>query len=671
MASILVIEDTENNRIIIERRLVSKGHVPTLCVTAEDGIEKAKELLPDLILTDIGLPGIDGWEATRRLKADEKTGHIPIIALTAHAVAGDREKALAAGCDDYETKPIAYKSLFAKINALLEKNESSAQTSTEPEQPAATVEAEKPAADESVLIPQRVRIAKHNLRNPLGEIFGFAEILAEEADDAGHGEMVVEFRKLAASTTAQIKDLNQCLSAEALNDRPDAAPELANLLAQFSGRINGAVKELIGRCERLEGGPYIDDLARISDAADRLAQRAPALLASMFASPDLMAEEDDDSSDQTVFFFRPTDGGEGEESAPDMPESATRGDLNGTVLVVDDNEPNRELLTRRLSREGCTVAVAKDGERAMEMVRNHSFDIILLDMIMPKMNGYEVLRALKEDPELQHIPVIMISGLDDVETLVTCIEGGADDFLTKPFDPVLLRARLGACLEKKELRDREREHLAVIDEQRRRADELLHVILPHSIAMELKENNVVKPRQHPNVAVLFSDVTGFTSYCDKHAPETVMENLQTLVARFEEISERHGLEKIKTIGDAFMATAGLLDDSSNPSLQCVQAGLEMCAATNELPSGWKVHVGVHVGPVIAGVVGKRKYHFDVWGDTVNTASRVTDLAGDDGLVLSEQAWRDVADQCEGSTAGRFQVKGKGEMEVYRVTRVAP
>lgn len=118
MASILVIEDTENNRIIISRRLKSKGHEVHLSEDAEHGLEQAGVLRPDLILMDVGLPGMDGWTAARQLKNSPDTAAIPIIALTAHAMAGDREKALAAGCDDYETKPIDFPALFAKIDSL-------------------------------------------------------------------------------------------------------------------------------------------------------------------------------------------------------------------------------------------------------------------------------------------------------------------------------------------------------------------------------------------------------------------------------------------------------------------------------------------------------------------------------------------------------------------------
>ena len=338
---------------------------------------------------------------------------------------------------------------------------------------------------------------------------------------------------------------------------------------------------------------------------------------------------------------------------------------------MDDNEANRALLTRRLGRQGHTVAHAEDGLRALEMLHEQPFDLVLLDMLMPKLNGNEVLAAMKFDLALRHIPVIMITGLDDLTNLIRCIEGGADDYLTKPFDPVLLDARIGACLEKKRLRDQEQIYLRRIEEEKRRADELLRVILPHTIALELQEHNSVKPQRHENVAVLFSDVSDFTSYCDKHGTDEVMAHLQMLIDTFEEIAARHGLEKIKTIGDAFMATAGLLEPVKNPVLSSVRCGLEMVRAARALPSRWEVHVGIHVGPVIAGVVGRRKYLFDVWGDTVNTAARVAALAGTADVYVSEPAWQQVRQYCQGQTCGQFQVKGKGEMELFRVESALP
>lgn len=130
------------------------------------------------------------------------------------------------------------------------------------------------------------------------------------------------------------------------------------------------------------------------------------------------------------------------------------------LLVVDDNEDNRYTLTRRLAREGYTnVATAENGREALELLASRHFDLVLLDVMMPELNGYEVLERLRADARLRHVPVIMISAVDQIESVVRCIELGAEDYLPKPFNPVLLRARVGACLEKKRLRDQEVRYL--------------------------------------------------------------------------------------------------------------------------------------------------------------------------------------------------------------------
>ena len=337
------------------------------------------------------------------------------------------------------------------------------------------------------------------------------------------------------------------------------------------------------------------------------------------------------------------------------------------ILVVDDNEDNRYTLTRRLRREGyADLREACDGREALALLRAEPADLVLLDVLMPELDGYEVLRRLKEDPGLRHIPVLVISAVTELESAVRCIELGAEDYLPKPFNPVLLRARVGACLEKKRLRDREAAHLAEIERQRRRMDELLHVILPAPAVAELAATDRVTPRRFEDVAVLFADVAGFTAYCDRHGPEEAVAGLQALVEAFEELTAAHGLEKIKTVGDAFMATAGLLEPcAAGPVPASVRCGFAMIGAAARRPEAWRVRVGVHVGPVVAGVVGRRKYAFDLWGDTVNVAARLAQIGEPGAVHLSGAARTRLPERCRVEARGRVAIKGKGEVEVYR------
>ena len=342
-------------------------------------------------------------------------------------------------------------------------------------------------------------------------------------------------------------------------------------------------------------------------------------------------------------------------------------DVAGRFLVVDDNEMNRDLLSRRLEQQGHTVETAANGRQALDKMHAQPFDVVLLDVMMPEMNGYQMLEQIKSDGALRHIPVIMISAVDQIDSVVRCIELGAEDYLPKPFNPVLLKARIGAVLEKKRLRDQEQAYLLQIEAEKKHADDLLRVILPDVVVAELKATNTVKPRRHENVAVLFCDIVGFTAYCDRREPEEVIGYLQQLVEIFEAIASRHALEKIKTIGDSFMTTAGLLKPLNNPVLNCVKAGLEMVAVAPTLPPTWQVRVGIHLGTVVAGVIGHRQYLFDVWGDTVNTAARVESLGVPNAVNVSQEAWQQVAGMCSGASSGRVQIRGKsGETELFRV-----
>jgi class 3 adenylate cyclase len=282
------------------------------------------------------------------------------------------------------------------------------------------------------------------------------------------------------------------------------------------------------------------------------------------------------------------------------------------------------------------------------------------------MDGFEVLEEMKADPVLREIPAIVLSASDQLDHVVKCIQMGAKDYLTKPFNPVLLQARIGSCLERKRLRDREASYLRQIEQEKQRSDELLHVILPHDIAAELKATNAVQPRRFEKVGILFCDIVGFTTYSDQHRPEEILSHLQSLVEAFEQLCVRYSLEKIKTIGDSFMATAGLLIPLANPALHCVRCGLEMIAVAQMLPARWQVRVGVHVGPVVAGVVGRRKYQYDIWGDAVNTAARMQAAAAPASICVNKKTWDVISESCLGRSLGHIHVKGKGEQELFVV-----
>jgi adenylate cyclase len=340
------------------------------------------------------------------------------------------------------------------------------------------------------------------------------------------------------------------------------------------------------------------------------------------------------------------------------------------ILVVDDDESNRYTISQRLRRENFTdITEAVNGRAALTILRERAFDLVLLDIMMPEMDGYEVLSHIKSDMTLRDIPVIMISALDAIDSVVRCIELGAEDYLPKPFNPTLLKARIGASLEKRRLRFQEEIFLRQIETEKRRSDELLHAVLPPGAIRELKATNEVRPRRYDGVAVLFCDIVEFTAYCDRTAPEQVVAELQTLIEEFERIVATHGLEKIKTIGDALMATAGLLQPVDEPLIAAVRCGLDLVAGTQRVSPHWGIRVGIHHGPVVAGIVGKRQFLFDLWGDTVNMAARVGACAEINSVFMSSLEWMRIRSRCQAKTRGAFDLKGKGRIELVECLAV--
>jgi adenylate cyclase len=346
--------------------------------------------------------------------------------------------------------------------------------------------------------------------------------------------------------------------------------------------------------------------------------------------------------------------------------------MDPVVLIVDDNEDNRFTLTMRLESCGYSnLVTAENGREALEKMRSEPVDLVLLDIMMPELDGYGVLAEMSADVSLRGIPVVMISAIEDVNSVVRCIELGATDYLTKPFNPVLLRARVDNCIEKARSRAQEVAYHERIESEKQRADELLATVLPRAIVRALKRDGRLKPQRYDDVAVLFCDVVGFTAYSEKNPPETVFAELETLIDRFEEVAAKHGLEKIKTIGDAFMATANLLSELDEPVRAAVACAFDMLAAAREFRPDWAMRIGIDHGPLSAGIMGKTQFQFDVWGDTVNTAARI-EAAGRPGTVnISGRAWLHLRNQAQGRSLGFVDLKGKEKLEIIECMALKP
>jgi class 3 adenylate cyclase/CheY-like chemotaxis protein len=348
------------------------------------------------------------------------------------------------------------------------------------------------------------------------------------------------------------------------------------------------------------------------------------------------------------------------------------------VLLVDDSRLIRMSLRRSLIEIGLSdITEAGDGREAIEMLVREPFDLMLLDMEMPEMNGMEVLTVLRDTPHQPWPPVIVISGGTNLDDAVRCIEMGAEDYLSKPFNPVLLRARVTTSVERKKLRDQEalrmrqleQQHEAITQEQAK-TEQLLLNILPHKIAQRLKAGEEHIADAFTNVSVLFADMVGFTAMSRTMKASDLVKVLSDLFSRFDLITEKYGLEKIKTIGDCYMLAGGVPEPSDDHAHAAIDAALDMCLALEEIRErtggALRMRIGVHSGPIVAGVIGLRKFTYDLWGDTVNVASRMESTGEPGRIHVSVHTADLIRSQFKLESRGCIEVKSLGAVETYFV-----
>jgi class 3 adenylate cyclase len=224
----------------------------------------------------------------------------------------------------------------------------------------------------------------------------------------------------------------------------------------------------------------------------------------------------------------------------------------------------------------------------------------------------------------------------------------------------------------KELAQRVEASTAALRQEKEETERLLYNILPRPVASELRNFGRTTPRRHDDVSILFADLEDFTVTVATIPPRKLVDELNTIFSAFDDIVERHGLEKIKTIGDCHLAVAGLPHPKPDHALACVQCALDMTAfiehRNTDSPFKWRIRIGVHTGVVVAGVVGKRKFTYDIWGDAVNIAARVQNAAEPGRVNLSAYTYDLVRRDFEGEYRGKIQIKGKGRIDMYHVLK---
>jgi len=337
----------------------------------------------------------------------------------------------------------------------------------------------------------------------------------------------------------------------------------------------------------------------------------------------------------------------------------------GTILIVDDDPLNRRLLAKSLENDGHRTTQIDNGFAALAALKEDQPDLVLLDVEMPGLDGIEVLERIKGDDELRHVPVIMISGIEDTASIVRCIEAGAEDFLPKPFDPVILRARIRSGLNRKRLADLEED----------RVRDAFTRFLPEPIAAEILARSGGQASigaVRVWATVMFIDLRGFTTFAESRPVEQVIEVLNRFLGTMADGVLDHGGTLVAFLGDGLMAAFGAPIESLDHADRAVTAAREMAA--ERLPDfnvwakgqgveeGFRMGIGLNSGRVMSGTIGsERRTDYTLIGDTVNTAARIEQLTKQSGhtILVADQTRANMTTGADGLTfVDEFDIRGR-------------
>jgi class 3 adenylate cyclase len=346
----------------------------------------------------------------------------------------------------------------------------------------------------------------------------------------------------------------------------------------------------------------------------------------------------------------------------------------GFILAVDDLQENRELVARYLSRSGHMVVTAASGEQALATLEQTDVDVVLLDLMMPGMDGREVLRRIKDHPDWRATPVIVISGGQDMDDIIECIEAGADDYLFKPFNPVLLQARIKAGIERKRWHDREEQYR----QQLERNEKFIRATFGRYLSDEIVTDILERPEglelggDLRRVTIMMSDIRGFTTLSERLAPAQVVTLINRYLAAMTDIIMAHHGTIDEFIGDAILAVFGApqhRDDDADRAVNCalaMQAAMDDINAQN-LAEGLpeiKTGIALNTGDVIAGNIGsERRSKYGFVGHPMNVTSRIEDRTAGGEILVSDSTLQSLAGNYLTGDSQEIKVKGIEEFIV--------
>jgi class 3 adenylate cyclase len=513
---------------------------------------------------------------------------------------------------------------------------------------------------------------RHELRTPLNAVIGYSELLMEEADGPVPESFAADLAEINAAGKEILRQVNAILAPPVSETGrrgmswPALEARLAFAVESPLNRISRLAGMLAEKAEFAERKDVVRDIQKIKSEAGRFR----GLIGEIARYPEMEAQLSRGAAAPAGASDLVRDLASSIQPASEPP-AALSGPVPASVLVIDDSELNRDLLARHLEYQGYRAAAAENGRRALELLESRAFDLILLDIIMPEMTGFQLLERLKAEEAWRDIPVIMISSLEEIDSVARSLEIGADDYLTKPFNSVLLNARIRSSLEKKRLRDLEKEQTRILEETFGRyvAQEVRDEVLSGRIPLdgELKD-----------VSVLFADLRDFTPLTESTPPKDVVRILNSYFAEMAPAISRHHGSLLRVVGDEVFAVFGAPLALKDHPRHAVETALEMRRLLIRVNEGLEKRgyaplehgVGIHSGPVVAANIGSPdRMVYDLVGDTVNLASRIQELtkAFSADIIISSATRAALGGAVAVEKLPTASVKGiKEPVEIFRV-----
>ncbi|NND43911.1 MAG: response regulator [Xanthomonadales bacterium] len=518
----------------------------------------------------------------------------------------------------------------------------------------------------------RLDLLRQELLAPIQSIEGYTELLGESVTDEDARADLAKIEQASTQTRALVTEMLEAETTERTPDERDAQrSKYKHDLRNSVGAIAGYSEIILEDMEDQDGGSGEDDntrvyLEQLMTDANRLLE----MLESLFQSDDIFGEGAEEAMNVDIHsIFDSFEKSDHEDSAG----------ITGHILVVDDNESVRNILTHKLTRQGHRVRTGESGLEALELIRAEVPDLLLLDLFMHDMNGFDVLRELHEDEALRSIPVIVITGLNDKDAAVRCIEAGAFDILTKPINPALLQARVNACLEKKAWRDKEQAYQAELERNHAFIRKVFGRYMSDEVVKEILEadEGLALGGAKKQVTIMMTDIRGFSMLSQELDAVDSVQLLNNYFGIMTPTIQKYDGVINEFLGDAILAIFGAPVERADHAEQAMACALEMQNGMNAvnqrnremgLPE-IEMGIALNTGEVVVGNIGSEsRQKYGVVGHHVNLTARIESFTIGRQVMVSQYTVDAIGAELD--IAQTLEVDAKGIRHPVKIHEIA-